>query len=315
MMTRLRWLTGDRLTPIHAARSYATGIQGVDELATRQLAPAMNEFNSRLAAAEVDFSVFWQRLFFGVASGLSDSAACSLALTDAGCSPLAIDTLAGALTSQLADLRLAYAERYPKMVEQLTLRGRPLREQWDGFGAGLLNRIGKLTHPSFLPKSVTAILLSPYCGGVGGLDATASRLWIEAVLTNPCPEVPEVLRLVWLLSQLGLIEAMTSGTEDSQGDPWVAPTRLNRVAALAMLPLTLDAGSHLELIPPPPSSLPPLFAKAAQTWRLAVDELTLEKLASWWRQFQDLQTPPPVALKALDRMLHPDASPTPGLRR
>jgi hypothetical protein len=314
-MTRLRWTTGERLTPIHAARCFALGIRGVDAAIVKGMEAPMAELSSRLAAAELDFGLFWQRLVRDSAAGASDLDACTAALTSAGCSPLSVDAIASAIVSQLADIRLVHQERFPKLAEQISLRARPLREQWEGYGAGLLKRIGKLTHPSFVPKNVSCLLLSPYRGGEGGQDASAQRIWIEAVLTNPFPEVPELLRLVWLVSQVGLIEGLLSGTEDSHGDPWVAPPHLPRVAALAMMPLTLEAASYLELIPASPQTLPSLFGKAAQAWRISIDVPTLDILENWWRQFQDLQTPPAVTLKALDRMLHPGAEANMGTKR
>ncbi|MGV3483089.1 MAG: hypothetical protein ACO1RT_01585 [Planctomycetaceae bacterium] len=305
LMTRLRWTTGERLTPIHAARSFSLGVRGVDESIVRGISGPMTELNHRLAAADLDLSIFWASLIRGVAAGETDLAACTASLTAAGCSPLSVDAMASAIASRLAEVRLVHTERYPKLAEQLELRGRPLREQWDGYGAGLLKRIGKLTHSSFLPKQVTAILVSPYRGGDGGFDAREARIWIEAVLTNSVADVPEILRLVWLVSQVGLIEALSFGSEDSHGDPWVAPARLPRVAALAMMAMTLEAGSYLELIPTPTHALPTAFAAAAQAWRIPLDPTTLGTLENWWKQFQDLQTTPPVTFKALDRMLHP----------
>jgi len=314
-MTRLRWTTGERLTPIHAASCFALGARSVDDSIARGIAAPMAELNSRLAAADIDLSLFWKRLETAVAAGDSDFVACSSSLIDAGCSSLAIDATANAIVSQLADIRLIHNERYPKLAEQLALRGRPIREHWDGYGAGLLKRIGKLTHPSFLPKNVAVQLVSPYRGGDGGLDVSGSRVWIEAVLTNPIPEIPEVLRLNWLIAQIGLIEALSAGPDDSRGDPLVAPARLPRVASLATMALTLEAAAYLELIATPLVSLSSMFANAAAAWRLQADSETLDVLANWWKQFQDLQTPPPVALKALDRMLHPEPAFKQGARR
>jgi hypothetical protein len=304
-MTRLRWTTGERLTPIHAAKCFSLGVRGVDPSIARVITEPLTELNGRLAAVDLDLNIFWSRLVRSIAGGDSDHEACASALIAAGCSPLSIDATANAIHSQLAEIRQIHHERYPKLADQLLLRGRPLRDQWDGFGAGLLKRIGKLTHPSFLPKDITAILISPYRGGDGDLDASAGRIWIEAMLTNPVADIPEVLRLVWLVAQVGLIGALNTGSEDSHGDPWVAPARVPRVASLAMMVLTLEAGVYLELVPSTSDSLPLMFAKAAQAWRIPMDGPTVDTLENWWRQFQDLQTTPPVTLKALDRMLHP----------
>jgi len=304
-MTRLRWITGERLTPLHAAKCFALGIRGVDESISHAIAQPMNELNSRLAAVDIDLDVFWLRLISTVASGESDFEACSSSLISAGCSPLSVDVTASAIASHLAELRLSHNERCPKLADQLALRGRPLREQWDGYGAGLIKRVAKLTHASFLPKSVTAMLLSPYRGGDGGFDPSSARIWIEAVLTNPLSDLPEVLRVLWLVAQVGMIDALTTGSEDTNGDPWVAPTRLPRVASLATMALALEAGSYLELIPVTSDQLPTHFRKAAGAWRIPLDETSFAVMENWWKQFQDLQTTPPVTLKALDRMLHP----------
>lgn len=314
-MTRMRWTPGDRLSPIHAARCFSIGIQGVDESISRGIAGPMANLASRLAGADIDPAIFWPRLVGAAAAGDSDLEACHAALHTARCSVLSIDATAGGLASQLAEVRMVYQDRYPKLAEQLVLRGRPIREQWDGYSAGLLKRISKLTHPSFLPKSIHTILLSPYRGGDGSLDASSARVWIEAVLTNPIPEIPEVLRLVWLVAQVGLIDGLSTGPEDSHGDPWVPRSRLPRVAAIAMMPLTLEAAAYLEMIPTPADQLPSLFAKAAQSWRIPLDGPELDAVGNWWRQFQDLQTPPPVTLKALDRMLHAGATSNSGSLR
>ena len=313
-MTRLKWISGERLSPIHAARCFSIGAHGVDEAISRGIAGPVANLNGRLAGADVDLSVFWSNLMAAVAAGESDADAAREALIAAGCSSLSCDTTAAGVTSELADVRSVYQQRYPKLSEQLQLRGRPIREQWDGYGLGLLKRIGKLTHPSFLPKNVTALLLSPYRAGDGGIDSSASRLWIEAVLTNPVHDLPEILRLVWLVAQIGLIEALSVGPEDSHGDPWVPPARLPRIASLSMMALTLEAASHLEIIGTPPDQLSILFAKTAQAWRITVDNETLDALDHWWRQFRDLQTPPPVTLKALDRMLSATSPSQPGTR-
>ncbi len=190
-MTRLKWIPGDRLTVIHAARNYLAGVESVDPSIHRLISDSLGDLYDRLLAAEIDMTVFWRRLQCAVAAGDDDQSACSAALLAAGCSPLASDQVASAITSKLTDLRLGYQQRQPKLAEQLTLRSRPLREQWDGFGGGLTKRIAKLTHESFIPKSATVLMLSPYCGGDGELDVDSSRLWMEAVLANPVPQLPK----------------------------------------------------------------------------------------------------------------------------
>ncbi len=302
-MTRLKWLPGDRLTVVHSARNYLMGLPSVDPTIHEVLADSVGDLYDRLLAAEIDMAVFWKRLLGAVAAGDDDQAACTRALLASGCSPLASDQVASAIVSRLTDIRLGYQQRQPKLVEQLTLRGRPLREQWDGYGGGLTKRISKLTHESFVPKSATVWLLAPYCGGDGDLDADSGRLWMEAVLTNPVPQLPEVLRLTWLVAKLGLMQALASAKDDSQGDPWVAPLRLPRVAELATIAFTLEAAAYLELAPVQDHNWAEWFDLAAKVWRVPLDDHSRDTMLHWWKQYLDLRTSPAVAFKALDRML------------
>lgn len=298
-MTRMRWEASDRLSALHAARCWAGGARGIDPELVTKIAPPLTELTRRLAASELDLEVFWGRLIAASAAGASDPEACREALTAAGLGELGLDAAASAILTCLADTRLAYQERFPKAAQQLSLRARPLREQWDGYGAGLLRRIAKKTHDSFIPKNVTCILISPYRGGDGDCDAAESNLWIEAVLTNPVASLPEVLRLAWLVTRIGIGAAVLADptAEDPEGR-----SRAPLVVALASLPVVLDAACYLELVQ---SSVvnASLIEMATQAWFGPLAPTVAETLDKWWSQSEQLQPPFPVALKALDRML------------
>ncbi len=100
-----------------------------------------------------------------------------------------------------------------------------------------------------------------------------------------------------------MISALSAGTEDSHGDPWVPHARLPRVAELATIPLTLEAASYLELVPSLDDAWADWMELASKAWRVSIDQPTLDVLLQWWKQFLDLRTAPAVTLKALDRML------------
>ena len=108
------------------------------------------------------------------------------------------------LTGNIADLEAAWLREQPALVEELAVRGRPLREQWEARGPGLLRAITKLTVKNFIAPSAEVVLVSPLVGGHGRAHLPSNRVTFEAVLTNPHPELPEILRLGWLLSQLNL---------------------------------------------------------------------------------------------------------------
>ena len=83
---------------------------------------------------------------------------------------------------------------------------------------------------------------------------------IEAVLANPHAELPEVVRLAWLLSQLHL-DLPIHGER-------IERRRLPHVARLATLPGILEAAHYVELVQEPAALLP--FALSA--WRIVPAE-------------------------------------------
>lgn len=298
-MTRIRWEIGDKLSPLHAARCWAAGAAGIDASLANKIAEPLAELTKRLAAAELDLESFWSRLIAASVSGSNDQEACRAALMAAGIGELGLDACASAILTCLADTRLAYQERFPKSSQQLALRARPIREQWDGYGAGLLRRIAKKTHESFIPKSAVCVLLSPYRGGDGDCDPATSSLWIEAVLTNPVPSVPEVLRLAWLITRIGIgTQVLPVATADENEDR----ARASLVVALAGLPVVLDAACYLEMTQSPTVTAE-LIHSAMQTWFGPMEPALVDILDKWWWQSEELHPPFPVTLKALDRML------------
>lgn len=198
-------------------------------------------------------------------------------------------TFAGAIT----DLEAAYVTLYPKLIEQLELRSRPIRELWTGYGNGLLAHIGRLTDRELIVEQAEVVLVQPILGGFGGAHLEQNRVRWEAVLTNPMPELPEVVRLSWLLSQL-----MLDAPKYSEG---VHGTRLTEIAGLAMLPPALAAGQVVELT----QIDEPTLALAIEQWHVPVptDVDVIGTLFAWWETY--LQTRPAwsVGLTALDRML------------
>ncbi len=184
---------------------------------------------------------------------------------------------------------------FPKLQEQLELRAGPIRDLWNGYGNGLLAHIGRLTDRDLLVEQAEVILVQPLLGGFGAAHLAQNRIRLEAMLTNPMPELPEVVRLAWLFSQLQL-----DAPKYSEG---VHGRRLNEVAGLAMLPPALAAGQVVELT----KIDEPTLALAIEQWQVPVpsDVDVVSTLFAWWETY--LQTRPAwfVALTALDRMLSP----------
>ena len=79
-----------------------------------------------------------------------------------------------------------------------------LREQWEARGPGLLRAVGLRTEESLVADEAQVIVVQPALGGGGQAHLSANAVRIEAVLANPHAELPEVVRLAWLLAQLQL---------------------------------------------------------------------------------------------------------------
>jgi len=310
-MTRMRWEIGDRLSPLHASRCWAAGLVGIDGVLATAMTGPLTEMTQRLAADDVDLGIFWRCLVAEAAASQvggsrEDQEFCRQALTVAGAGEWTLDSTASAVASRLAEIRMTFSERFPKLAQQLSLRGRPLREQWEAVGPGLLRLIGKQTHEAFLPKGVTAVLLLPYLGGGGDCDPRSGTLWIEAVLTNPVPEVPEVLRLAWLVGRIGLHRGLHPEARTPEAVlPMAGGDRSTDLLSLASIPIVLQAAAELELVPTPDTA-PDRIGIAATQWCGQLPPGTIDVLTDWWKQSRELKPAFPISIKALDRMLPSD---------
>ena len=200
-----------------------------------------------------------------------------------------ISRFAGAI----ADVEAATALAFPKLAEQLNLRGRPLQEQWNGYGRGLMAHLRRLTEDAWLVAEAEAILVQPVLGGAGQAYPTLNRFLMEAVLTNPLAEIPEVVRAAWLIGQLQADVPLF--TEE------LTPGRAEPIAALASLVATLAAAETMEISRCDEATI----QLAIENWQLPIPELDdiTRVLIPWWETY--LQTRPPwsIALRALDKML------------
>jgi len=180
----------------------------------------------------------------------------------------------------------------PNVSEELALRERPLREQWEARGNGLLGEIARLTDEGLIPERCEVLLVLPAVGGYGEAHLAYNSLRIEAVLANPIAELPETVRLGWLIAQLQLDVPKYSENIETQ--------RLPDIARLAMLPPALVAGEAMELT----KFKPELIASAVEAWRLNRADADIPAvLGQWWQTYIESRPPFSVALAALDQLL------------
>jgi hypothetical protein len=193
----------------------------------------------------------------------------------------------------LADLKDAFSAALPRLNEDLASRIEPLRSRWNYEGDGLLGRIANWTEPGILVETAAVVLVYPALGGGGVAHLPYNLGHIEAVLVDPMAELPEVVRLAWLLSMLNL-----DLPRYSEGIP---PSRLATVAGLAMIPITLAAAAEVQLARCDEESI----GLAVQAWNGSLDNAQAQTatLLQWWETYRTMRPAWPTALHALYRLL------------
>ena len=159
-------------------------------------------------------------------------------------------------------------------------------------GPGLLQSIARWTDPRMIAQQAQVILVHPSLGGGGSAHLPYNNVLIEAVLTNPVAELPEVLRLGWLLSQLNLDLPVFSET--------IHGKRLPHVAELAMIPVTLQGGGRTGAA----ATQPDTIDLALNSWHVVTppDTDPVDILWRWWGTYVETRPRWDIAFTALDRM-------------
>ena len=181
----------------------------------------------------------------------------------------------------------------PQMAQQLPVRVGPLREQWESRGPGLLHSIRNLTDENLLLDQARVILVQPVLGGFGAAHPEYNLIRIEAVLAHPVPELPEPIRMAWLLAQLRLDQARF------RDDLHLSDS--HRIGSLALIPVALFAAEQVEWANLNPATV----ALACQTW-LPAGWCTPEEantLWTWWETYLDHRPSWSVGMQALNHLL------------
>ena len=294
----LTWTPNASASAMHAAHSIC---EYGDKLSDPRVSESIGKYAMGLGewiatAAPFDTARFWS-LLIGHSAMIDANTELARAVVRKAALRIDNNTAISQLAGYISDIEAAYNQLFPKFLEQIPLRARPLQEHWLGFGTGLLAHLGRLTQKDLLVSEARVILLQPILGGAGFAHIEQNQVCIEAVLTNPMIELPEVVRLTWLLSQLQLDLPIHSET--------IGANLLGRLAPLAMLPPILAAAEVMEL-----SKCDESVAELAiEHWHIPVpkdkDAHTeiVPIMMDWWETY--LQTRPgwQTALQAFAKML------------
>lgn len=202
-------------------------------------------------------------------------------------------TMIHGLAARVADVEAAVQRVLPELVEEMADQADFLRDQWKARGTGLLGRIVELTDPGVLVPNATVMLVYPVLGGGGGAHLATNRVHVETVPSDSVEQLPEVVRLAWLLAQLNVDLPVFSDRIHRDRHPLIA--------SLALLPPALAAAMPDEWEPCSRENI----ELALATWHVdgpaGVD--LPEIVATWWETYSASRPPWSVALTALDQMV------------
>ena len=184
-----------------------------------------------------------------------------------------------------------------QLARELQLRCRPLREQWEARGPGLLAHLAKKMPWSEFPETVSVALVQPVHGGGGAI--VDKMICFEAVLANPLPQLPEVLRLGWFIARLALQDALRHTPVSTFAD------LSDELIALSLILPVLSAGERVELstvdvatvqcaldawqVLTKPATTPAQAQQLLDWWQQLVVGKSLQDAQSWWQSVQQLR--------------------------
>ena len=291
MLEELRWKTGPAATALYFVYCRACGMTAADSDLDAAIAPQADAL-----IAEIDATACPRVELLAEMTSLAaeidnnrELVARVISRLHAAPPSTAFTRIAGAIS----ELEAALAGVRPELAEELAMRVRPLREQWEARGPGMLRQIGRLTDDAVVPNAAEIVIVSPYAGGHGLAHPRQNRITLEGVLVHPHPQLPEPLRLAWLLAQLN--------SDLPRFADALPPGRSAFAFAVAMAPATLAAAQEVELATCDELTLGSAFEAWGLSGMLPAD--APQRVITWWNAWLDRAATWPVAVAALERLL------------
>lgn len=194
--------------------------------------------------------------------------------------------------NSLVEISSGFARVVPEKEAHSATTG-SLQPDWARRGAGLLTGIANESEPAVLVEGADIVLVFPYRQGLGVSYLPYNLVGIEMTSDDPVPQLPEVIRLAWLLSMLNL--------DLPRYAEQVKSNALWTVGALALIPIALKAAQTLELAVCDEQNI----RQAVENWLPFEENLPTkaETVLQWWDVYQTMRPEFPAALNALDRLL------------
>lgn len=292
MLEELRWKTSPAATALYLAYCRACGMTAADgdlDGAIAAQADALVAEIDATACPRIELLAELTSLTAEIDGNRELIARAVSRVHPASLPPEALTRLAAAID----DVEAALANARPELAEELAMRVRPMREQWEARGPGLLRQIGRLTEDAVVPSAAEIVIVAPYAGGHGLAHPRQNRITLEGVLVHPHPQLPEPLRLAWLLAQLN--------SDLPRYADALPPGRSAFAFAVAMAPATLAAAQEVELATCDELTLGSAFEAWGLSGVLPAD--APQRVINWWNAWLDQAATRPVAVAALERLL------------
>jgi len=292
MNYKLHWRTSCVASCIHAADVVARGLASTDSSLSSAIGESVHQLTTEVQESEIRAEQFWKQLL-ALSSQTEDvNQLVENTLRDTLKRDSSKDAVSH-ISLLVTDIVSAVSKHVGDINELLKLRAVPIRQQWEARGPGMMSKITQLSNESLTIDNATVVLVLPVSGGGGDVHSDQDCVRFEAVLTDTMGQLPEVIRLAWLLSRLAIRRSRRCSSSPL--------SRLALVEQLAALPLVLSAADHVELLCFDRSAMD----LAVSSWIHGVEptESLSEVVYKWWRGFTGSQTPLTIEMYQLDKTL------------
>jgi hypothetical protein len=288
----VHWRTNVAASCFYAAEAVLSGRPLVDHSLAELLAPGAQRLQEALVAESVPADIFWSHVIPLAAEGLGHHDLVKVTLVKT-IGTAEANPRVGLFRELFTELLQAFASAAPKLDQGFESSVQAIQRRWNYAGPGLMGGVANWAEPKVLVEEATAVLVYPILGGGGTAYLPYNLACLEAVASDPVTELPEVVRLGWLLSMLNLDLARYSEN--------VPPERLPTVAALAMIPIILSGAVEVSLTAACDEKA---IRHAAQAWLLALEdfERRVTAVVEWWETYCAVRPAWATALAALDRL-------------
>jgi hypothetical protein len=291
--TTLHWLPGVTAGCCYTAELLLRGRPPADAALAAAVAEPAGQLQEALREERIPHGAFWHHLVplaVGI-EGTHELAEVALVKT---VGRTEAERRLSRLGGLLHDLKLAYVKALPGLDERLARAIEEVRPQWDRRGVAVLTGVANATGRVLLVEEATVAVVHPSLGGGGTACLPYRTACFEAVAADPVGELPEVVRLAWLVAQLNL--GLPCYAEGVRHNPPAT------VAALAMVPVVLTAAELPDLA----RCDGPTVGLAVQAWLGSASEdadAWSAVLIEWWDVYSTMRPSWATALEALDQLL------------